>query len=76
MMIGFDYYELRNSKPDITNMILLFTAILFVFGIIVAVTCEGLPSNDIEQELIAKKCEYLKGYIDSKNMIPTWQKEL
>lgn len=76
MMIGFDHYELRNSKPDITNMILLFTVILFVFGIIVAVTCEALPSNDIEQELIAKKCEYLKGYIDSKNMIPTWQKEL
>lgn len=76
MMIGFERCELRNSKPDITNMIMLFTVILFVFGIIVAVTCEDLPSNDIEQELIAKKCEYLKGYIDSRNMIPTWQKEL
>ena len=74
MMIGYERYELRDTDPDITGMIMLLTAVMFIFGIILSITCESLPSKEIEQELLNKKCEYVKGYIDSQNMIPNWQK--
>ena len=74
MMIGYERYELRDTNPDITNMILLLTVAMFVLGIIMSFACESLPSKEIEQELLNKKCEYVKGYIDSQNMIPDWQK--
>lgn len=76
MMIGYERYELRDTNPDITSMILLLTVVMFILGIIMAFTCESLPSKEIEQELLNKKCEYVKGYIDSQNMIPNWQKGL
>ncbi len=76
MQIGFDYYELRDRNKNICSMTVVFSIIMFLVGILMAVTCESIPSAEVEQQLLNKKCEYIKGYIDNRELIPTWQKEL
>jgi hypothetical protein len=75
MNIGFDYDELHDSN-NTGKMTLLFSTFMVIVTIIVIATSESLPSDEIEQQLIVKKAEYIREYIDNRNMIPAWQKDM
>ena len=78
-MIGFDRNELCSTNTNdkscynscaacITFSIILIALSAFMFA------NKTLPSKEIIDGLITKKVEYVKGYFDNNNLIPTWQK--
>jgi hypothetical protein len=80
-MIGFDTDELnsRDSRDkscyNSGAACITFALIFFVFSIFMAANCESVPSSKIMQDLLNKKVEYITGYFDNNNLIPTWQKK-